>query len=100
MSANAVVRVGYPWWLRPFVFRDVLAITLGRRIWIAEGHASERLIRHEMTHIRQAARLGLMRFWWRYLAEYVRHRRSGLQPSEAYRRISFEVEAFAAEEAV
>src|ERR671915_646954 len=28
-ESHAKVRVGYPWWLRPFLMRDVIAITLG-----------------------------------------------------------------------
>jgi hypothetical protein len=41
--------------------------------------------------------LGLARFLWRYIAEYLRNRRRGMAHHEAYRAISFEAEAFAAE---
>jgi hypothetical protein len=100
-AANAKVRVGFPRWLRPFLMRGVVAITLGRRVYlaatVAEG-AMERIVRHELAHVRQVARLGLPRFLWRYVAEYVRHRRRGLRSHAAYLAISFEVEALAAEE--
>jgi hypothetical protein len=96
MTKPAIVRVGYPWWLRLFVHRNVAAITLGRRIYIAE-EASEEILRHEMVHVRQAGELGLARFLWRYVAEYLRNRWRGMSHDEAYRSISFEVEAFAAE---
>jgi hypothetical protein len=96
-SKEAIVRVGYPWWLRPFLHRRTIAITLGRRIFVAEGHASDALIRHELVHVRQAVELGLPRFLWRYVAEYVRNRRRGMSHDAAYRAISFEAEAFAAE---
>jgi len=96
-SNEAIVRVGYPWWLRPFLHRGTIAITLGRRIFVAEGYASEALIRHELVHVRQAGELGVLRFLWRYVAEYVRNRRRGMPHDAAYRAISFEVEAFAAE---
>jgi hypothetical protein len=96
MTLPAIVRVGYPWWLRPFVLRNVAAITLGRRIYVAE-EATEAILRHEMVHVRQAGELGLARFLWRYVAEYLRNRRRGMRHDEAYRAISFEVEAFAAE---
>jgi hypothetical protein len=96
-SNEAIVRVGYPWWLRLFLHRRTIAITLGRRIFVAEGYASEALIRHEMVHVRQAGELGVPRFLWRYVAEYVRNRRRGMPHDEAYRAISFEAEAFAAE---
>jgi hypothetical protein len=91
-----------PWWLRPFLMRGVIAITLGRRIYVAADHASEKLeelLRHELTHVRQIAQLGLVRFYWRYLREYIALRRRGMSSSEAYRNISFEVEAYAAERA-
>ena len=96
MTSPAIVRIGYPWWLRPFVHRNVAAITLGRRIYIAE-ESSEAILRHELAHVRQAGELGLARFLWRYIAEYLRNRRRGMTHDEAYRAISFEAEAFAAE---
>ena len=97
-SGEAIVRVGYPWWLRMFVHRRTIAITLGRRIYVAAGHASDALLRHELVHVRQAGELGVLRFLWRYVAEYVRNRRRGMAHDDAYRAISFEAEAFAAEE--
>jgi hypothetical protein len=100
VNARARVRFGYPWWMRPLLFANVAAITVGRRIWIASS-IDERsigpLVRHELVHVRQFARHGLIRFLWRYLAEYVQLRRSGLSSSAAYAAISFEREALAAE---
>ena len=96
-STEAIVRIGYPWWLRPFLHRRTIAITLGRRIYVAEGHASDALLRHELVHVRQAGELGVLRFLWRYVAAYLRNRRRGMRHDEAYRAISFEAEAFAAE---
>lgn len=83
--------------MRPFLMRGVAAITLGRRIWIRAGEESEELLRHELTHVRQMTELGVLRFGWRYLGEYARHRFGGMPPDDAYRNISFEREAFAAE---
>lgn len=97
------VRVGFPWWLRLFLARDVVAITLGRTIYVLPAFLLrpndeiERLIRHEIAHVRQVARLGLVRFLWRYVTEYLALRRAGNCAAEAYRRISFEVEAWEAE---
>jgi hypothetical protein len=99
-AARAKVRLRYPWWLRPFLMRGVVAVTLGRRVYLAAGTAEseiELLLRHELVHVQQIARLGLVRFYWRYLAEYISLRRRGLSSAEAYRGISFEAEAFAAE---
>jgi len=96
-STEAIVRIGYPWWLRPFVHRRIIAITLGRRIYVAAGQASDSLLRHELVHVRQAGELGVPRFLWRYVMEYVRNRRRGMAHDDAYRAISFEIEAFAEE---
>ena len=96
-STKAIVRIGYPWWLRLFLHRRTIAITLGRRIYVAEGYATDALLRHELVHVRQAGGLGVLRFLLRYAAEYVRNRRRGMAHDDAYRAISFEVEAFAAE---
>src|SRR6476469_428874 len=98
-SARAKLRP-IPRWLRPFLARGVIAITLGRRIYVAATVAEdelESLVRHEIVHVAQIGRLGLIRFYWRYIKEDITLRRRGLPPAEAYRRISFEVEAFAAE---
>src|SRR5258707_14961776 len=93
---GVIVRYRFPWWLRPFLLRGVAGITLGRRVFI-EGSDPEGILRHELVHVSQIARLGLFRFYWAWIREYVMHRRQGYPPAEAYRRISLEIEAFAAE---
>ncbi len=105
-SLRARVMYGYPWWLRPFLDRNVVAITLGRRVYLSPTLSSraseelERLLRHELAHVEQVLRYGLLRFLYLYVREYITLRRSGVPAEEAYRRVSFEAEAFAAEEAV
>lgn len=99
-ASRARVRYAFPWWLRPFLMRGVAGITLGRRVYIAAGvgpDQMERFLRHELEHVHQVVRYGLIRFYWRYISEYIRNRRRGLPPDEAYRTISFETEALAAE---
>jgi hypothetical protein len=118
-DAGAIVRERFPWWLRPFVWRGVVAITLGRRIYLNQSsvlgarcsadrspsehrapsteHSIEPLLWHELAHVRQMREAGLLRFGWRYLREYVRNLCSGMGSAEAYRNISYEQEAFAAE---
>ncbi len=96
---QARVRVGFPFWLRIFLFANVAAITLGRRIYVSPSVADagverlERLLRHELAHVRQVRELGLIRFLCRYMRDYIRLRRSGLSSHLAYSAIPFEVEA-------
>jgi hypothetical protein len=95
------VRVGYPWWLKRLLMRDVIAITLGRRIYVSAKVSQsylEKLLRHELAHVRQIERHGLVGFYWRYLAEFARHFWRVRSIPRAYSMISFEREAVAAEE--
>ena len=97
------IRTGFPWWLRPLLFRNVMAITIGRRIYLSEtleGRERERILAHERVHAAQIERVGFLRFSLRYLREYVVNRWSGMHPDEAYRRISFEQEALIIEHSV
>jgi hypothetical protein len=100
---SARVQNGFPRWLRPFLFNDVIAITLGRRVYLSEtleGLARERILAHELVHVAQIERVGLVRFYVRYLREYLGNRLEGMPASEAYRRISFEQEALIIETSV
>ncbi|HVT44998.1 MAG TPA: hypothetical protein VMT00_11450 [Thermoanaerobaculia bacterium] len=99
---GARLRIGFPLWLRLVLFRGVIAITLGRRVFVASSLLGDRLrleatIRHELVHVEQARRLGLFRFGWQYLREYCSLRRRGLSSAAAYGAIGFEVEAREAE---
>lgn len=83
--------------------RNVVAITLGRRIYVLPSYVERsrdevtRLIRHELAHVRQVARHGLIRFLALYVLEFVRHLRRTRSFDAAYHSISFEVEARQAE---
>jgi hypothetical protein len=93
--------VGYPWWLRLCLARDVIAITLGRRIYLRrmlEGASYERLLRHELAHVEQVERLGLLVFLGRYITEFARNWIRLRNVGAAYAAISFEIEARAEEE--
>lgn len=102
-AARARVRIGFPFWMRPFVARDVVGVTLGRTIYLAPkliaraDLAVAPILRHELAHVRQVARDGFTRFIVRYLVEYARHRRKGLSHGAAYAAISYEREAMEAE---
>lgn len=103
-EARARVRLGYPWWLRPWLGRGVIAITLGRRIYLGRAVAErsqayvERLMRHELAHVRQVNRHGVVLFLIRYVSEFLRLLWRYRSFNDAYSNISFEVEARAAEE--
>jgi hypothetical protein len=103
-AAAAQVRIGYPWWLRPWLAPSVIAITLGRRIYLRSDvprltpESLARLLRHELAHVRQVERLGLIPFLARYSFEFLRNLWRLRAFGAAYAAISFEVEAHAAEE--
>ncbi|HET7711455.1 MAG TPA: hypothetical protein VFL80_05960, partial [Thermoanaerobaculia bacterium] len=83
------------------LLKGVVGITIGRRIYLAKNVAPEmieRFLRHELMHVRQIGRVGFLRFYWRYVREYLRNRRAGMTSADAYRNISFELEASAAED--
>jgi hypothetical protein len=69
-------------------------ITLGRFISVrSDAAASPYLLRHELVHVRQWKRYGVIGFGVRYLGDYVRGRMRGRNHWAAYRRIRFEIEA-------
>lgn len=70
------------------------AITLGSLIVLRAGvQPSPYLIRHELVHVRQWRRHGVMGFAVRYLGAYLRSRARGDSHRIAYLRIPLEVEA-------
>jgi hypothetical protein len=70
------------------------AITLGPLVVVRRRAArSAHLLRHELVHVEQWRRLGVVRFLWRYLGAYLRWRLRGHGHRAAYLRIPLEVEA-------
>ena len=70
------------------------AITLGRLVIMRRSALhDERLMRHELVHVRQWRELGVVRFLVLYLGSYLRGRWHGHGHWEAYRMIPLEVEA-------
>jgi hypothetical protein len=70
------------------------AITIGPVVSVRRAaSADEHLMRHELEHVRQWRRLGVVGFLARYLAAYFRWRLRGYGHWGAYRRIPLEVEA-------
>lgn len=70
------------------------AITLGPVVIMRRrGVGNERLLRHELVHVRQWREHGVIGFLRQYLAAYLRWRSLGYPHWAAYRRIPFEIEA-------
>ena len=75
------------------------AVTLGYTIFyhMEKEFVPRWLYLHEMEHIAQINRLGIPLFYTRYLIEYLIGRFKGLGHWDAYHKISFEIQAKAAE---
>lgn len=74
--------------------RGAAAITLGRLISVRRAHADDlRLLRHELVHVVQWRRHGVVGFLVRYVGAYLRWRLRGYGHGGAYRRIPLEVAA-------
>jgi len=87
-------RDGYRLWIDGPVAPGAAATTIGRTILVRREHlGNERLLRHELEHVAQYTRYGLLGFFVRYLPPYLRARGRGWPHWAAYRRIPFEVEA-------
>ncbi|HEX6312575.1 MAG TPA: DUF4157 domain-containing protein [Acidimicrobiia bacterium] len=78
----------------PVLTPGVAGMTLGRWILVRRGREQDdRLLAHELVHVRQWREAGAARFLWRYLGAYGRGRLRGLGHREAYAAIPFEREA-------
>jgi len=79
------------------------AVTIGRHIFVRGGvEASDRLLRHEAVHVLQFEELGLLRFGWFYVLDWLRARWALRWQEDAgamaYRAIRLEQEARALED--
>jgi hypothetical protein len=86
-------RDGYVLWEGGPVPGGADGITLPGLVIVRSGHVSPYLLRHELVHVRQWRRYGVVGFAVRYGASYVtwRVRRKG--HTGAYMRIPMEIEA-------
>ena len=74
--------------------RGASAITVGPVVSIRRRFVDdERLVAHELVHVRQWRSLGAVGFLVRYVGSYLRWRFRGYPHWAAYRRIPLEVEA-------
>jgi len=87
------------WWFRAVWAKGITAVAMPWGIYLHPDRLEappERLgplIVHELAHIEQWRRLGLVGWLRSYLGDYLRGRRSGVPHRDAYRCISLEVEA-------
>jgi len=85
---------GYWLWVGGPVAPGASATTLGSLVLVRKAFATdEELLTHELEHVRQWRRYGLLGFAVRYLRPYLRWRARGYPHWAAYRRVPFEIEA-------
>lgn len=83
-------------WTNFFSFGKANAITIYPFIFLKSTFFKQQddLIRHERIHLRQALELGILFFYVWYLIEFAVHFIQFRDFDKAYRRISFEREAY------
>lgn len=88
-----------PWWMRRIWARELGAMTLPWGIYVDPGllpgdpRTLGPLVVHELVHLRQWRRDGVVRFLIRYLGPYLRARLRGVSHRAAYEAIPAEAEA-------
>ncbi len=73
---------------------SVHAIVLYPFIFFADKNPDQVLLNHELIHVDQIKRHGVLKFYYLYLKEYFLLRLKGKKHYEAYKGISFEEEAY------
>lgn len=72
-------------------------VTIGRTIFYINSNPPQVLRKHELKHVDQYEKRGIVKFLFLYIAEYCVGRFRGLNHQQAYLNISFEIEARKAE---
>lgn len=90
-----IERHGDHWrWIGGPVPPGASAITIGPLISVRRRAADdERLLRHELVHVEQWRRYGIVGFLARYIGAYLQWRLRGHAHWDAYRHIPLEIEA-------
>jgi hypothetical protein len=89
-----IERQGDVWLVIGVAAPGASATTIGPFIFIRErALGRDRLMRHELVHVRQWRDLGVPGFLWRYLTSYAVWRLRGYPHWAAYRRVPLEIEA-------
>lgn len=91
---NSMVKEKYNHWLPPLL--GATAVTINDTIYysISEDKVKPKLRRHEMVHIQQFEKMGVVGFFISYFSQYLNGRLKGLSHWDAYYEISLEKEAF------
>jgi hypothetical protein len=102
LPAAGVSIVPMPRIMQALVGRHVRAMTLRRTILVSPGEfdgvvrgTSKQLLAHELIHVGQWGRDGVVGFVVWYVGDYVRLRVIGLDHADAYRHIGYEYAAYA-----
>ena len=80
----------------PFLVPGASGMTIGRFVLLqsdVDRSGGRELLAHELVHVRQYAELGVARFLWRYLRDYLRLLRTHRAHRAAYLAIPAEVQA-------
>jgi hypothetical protein len=81
-----------------WVFRDYFwAFCFWPFVWYKDEHPSDWQINHEDEHLKQQLKGWLIGYFIRYWFELFSNKINGMTWEQSYRRISYEVEARAAE---
>ena len=72
----------------------VNGIVLYPFVFLAPKEPDIYLMNHELIHLAQIKRVGVLKFYFTYLREYLYHRSQKLNHDQAYRAISYEREAY------
>ncbi len=86
-------REGYRLWEGGPVPRGADGITIRSLVIVRHGKATPYLLRHELVHVRQWRRYGVLGFGVRYVGNYALWRLRGKGHRGAYLRIPMEIEA-------
>ena len=84
----------------PFIkLFNIEAITLYPVVFFADNNPSKTLISHEQIHLNQIKKDGVLKFYSKYLFEYISLRLKGFNHHSAYMNISYEIEAYKGQDA-
>lgn len=88
-----MIKIKYSHWLPKLLKVD--GVTIGKAIYLKDTTIDTTLIKHELIHVEQYEKHGVLGFLIRYFYHYIKGRLQGLSHWESYHAIPFEIEAYA-----